>query len=401
MQTQELPIHITPDLVRRYPLADRKETFENPFESMVPAVHEGPPIFYATNAFPGNGGAWIVRRGKDLRRLYSDTDNFSKKGFTQFAKNIGESWDIIPTELDPPRHTAFRSALNPNFSPKAMGALDNVVRARAKLYIDRIKDRGECDFIADFAVPFPVSIFLDLLGFPQEEMDQFLEWEHKLVHGSDLEERGNATREVKSYLLDAIAKREKNPTDDMISRTIQMEVEGRKWTAEEVFGHCMNLFLGGLDTVSTNIGLQFQHLATHPDDQQWLRDNPKRVTPAIEELLRAYGAVTTFRICTKAIELEGITIQPGDRVAMSTTLAGRDPDDFDGPNEIRFDRKPTHLTLGYGPHRCLGAHLARREMGIAMEEMLAAIPNFRLQENEKVPFWVGNIIHVRKLPICW
>jgi cytochrome P450 len=149
------------------------------------------------------------------------------------------------------------------------------------------------------------------------------------------------------------------------------------------------------------MGLHFYHLATHPDDQTWLRANPSKLSQAIEELLRAYAAVTTWRICAREFSIGGVTMKPGDYVAMPTPLAARDPEDHEAPAVVRFDRKPTHLTFGFGPHRCLGAHLARRELQIGMQEMLAAIPSFRLKNGARVGFFVGNIIHAESLPLIW
>jgi cytochrome P450 len=397
----QLPDNVPADLAMTFPLTPRTATTINPYTDIIPRLHEGPPIFWGTDVFPGRQGGWVVRRAEDLRKIYADTENFHKRGNTGFAAGIGESWDIIPTELDPPRHTGFRNALNPVFSPKRMGELDGKVRLRAREYIDRFKDKGSCDFVKDFAVPFPVSIFLDLLGLPQEEMQQFLDWEFSLLHTDDMEDRVQGTRAVKAYLLNAIDERRRTPGDDLISIALQLEVDGRKWSPEEVFGHCFNLYLGGLDTVSANIGLHFFHLATNPAHQNQLRENPAGATLAIEELLRAYAAVTTFRICTHDIDLYGVSIRAGDRVAMSTPLGSNDPEAFEAPTEVRFDRRPSHLTFGYGPHRCLGAHLARRELQIAMQEMLAALPEFSVESGFDVPFYLSNIIHVDSLPLIW
>lgn len=398
---QAIPAHIPSERVRECRLFDREITYDNPYDAVIPQIHAGPDIFYARNVLQGPVPGWVIRRAADIRAIYNDTENFYKQGNTQLASLIGEDWDIIPTELDPPRHSGFRTALNPGFSPAKMAALDGRVRERARHYVDRFKDKGHCEFVKDFAIPFPVTIFLDLLDFPLAEIDQFLEWENILLRSNDNGSRAITVRAVKTYLLKAIADRKKNPGDDLISKTLQLEVDGRRWTDEEVFGHCMNLYLGGLDTVTANLGLHFHHLATHAEDQEMLRAQPSKVVVAIEELLRAYPAVTTLRICRNPYTLDGVTIMPGDYVAMSTPLAGRDPDLYDQPNQVRLDRKPSHLTLGFGIHRCLGQHLARRELQIAMQEFLAAIPSFSIEPGFRVPFFLGNVIHVEQLRLVW
>lgn len=401
IQQAKIPAHVPPELVKHTKLFDRVTIYENPFETFIPQIHEQPRVFYTHNVFSGPTPGWVLRRGEDLRTVFSDTENFYKKGNTRFSKIIGESWDVIPTELDPPEHSGFRRALNPIFSPKNMAALEGRVRQRARFFIDKFKNQGGCEFISDFAIPFPVTIFLDLLGLPQSEMPQLLVWENQLLHGNDQEARISGVKAVKAYLLDVIEQRKKTPGDDLISQALKLEVDGRKWTPEEVFGHCFNLYIGGLDTVSANTGLHFHHLATHGQDQADLRADPTKAADAVEELLRAYAAVSINRICRNPFTLGEVTFMPGDYISLSTPFAGRDPDDFEAPNEIRLDRKPTHLALGYSLHRCLGQHLARRELWVAIQEFLTAIPAFRLQPGFTVPFYVGNVMHAEKLPLVW
>ena len=401
VDTAKVPAHVPADLVLPYPLCARAVVYENPYETLIAEVHKGPKIFYSTEVFPIRQGGWVVRDAEFLRQIYNDNDHFSKNGFTQMAAMIGEQWDVIPTELDPPRHTGFRRALNGLFTPNKLMALEGKVRDRARELVARFTDRGECDFVREFAVPYPVMIFLELLGLPVERMDEFLVWENQILHSGDPETRKSGVRAVKAVLLDAIEEKRRNPGADLITNALNLMVEGKPISDIEVFGHCFNLYIGGLDTVASMLGWHFYHLAAHPTLQRQVRSDPSLIKPAIEELLRAYGVTTTFRICTREYHIGGVTFQPGDRVAMATPLAGRDPAQFDDPDEIRLDRKPRHLTFGSGIHSCLGLHLARREILIAMEEMFAAVPEFRLKEGERVPFFVGSIHHLEGLPIAW
>ncbi|MES2301305.1 MAG: cytochrome P450, partial [Pseudomonadota bacterium] len=140
----------------------------------------------------------------------------------------------------------------------------------------------------------------------------------------------------------------------------------------------------------------------NPQDQQTMRENtPSQNVVAVEELLRAYAAVSTQRIVSKDHELGGHTLRAGDVVSMSTPLAGRDPEAYDNPQEVRLDRKPMHVTLGHSIHRCLGQHLARRELQTAIEDFVKAVPMFRLQEGFRVPWFTGNVIQVTELPLRW
>lgn len=387
--------------MRHCALFDRKIIYDNPHETIIPAIHAGPAVFYSDNVALNQPG-WVVRRAEDLRKIYADTENYHKSGNTGFARMIGEDWDIIPTELDPPVHTAYRQALNPLYAPSQMMKLDVKVRERARELIATFKDKGECEFVQDFAVLFPITIFLEMIDLPVERLGQFLEWENQLIRGTDRDIQIASVRAVKELLMETIAERRKNPGDDLISKTITLEVDGRKWNDKEVFGHCFNLYLGGLDTVTANLSLQFRHLAENPQDQQAMRDNsPSQNVVAVEELLRAYAAVSTQRIVSKEHQLHGQTLRPGDVVVMSTPLAGRDPEAYENPQDVRLDRKPAHVTLGHSIHRCLGQHLARRELQTAIEEFVKVVPMFSVQEGFRVPWFTGNVVQVNELPLRW
>ncbi len=395
-----IPDHVPPALVLPFPYIFGMTTTADPFGDWATAVHDGPAIFYTPYAYPGGSGAWIVRRVEDLRKIYLDTDTFSSKDFSPFSKLVGETWTNLPVEIDPPHHAKYRAFINPLFTPGAMAKLDEKIRAYAIEYIDSFRDKGSTEFMADFAFEFPIKVFLELMDFPLSNTQQFLEWEYDLLHVADLNKIADATRNVVGFLREQIEDRRKTPREDVITYALNVEIEGRKLTDDELVGFTFNLFIGGLDTVSTNMGNQFVHLARNPQDQQFLKENPKRIPHAIEEMMRAYAAVTTFRTCTKEIEFGGVKMMPGDRVAMSTTLAGRDPEEFPEPAQVRFDRSPRHVSWGFGPHMCVGMHLAKREMRIAIEEFVARVPQFAIQPDHEIEYHLGMIQPVT-LPLVW
>ncbi|TVV77104.1 cytochrome P450 [Sphingomonas solaris] len=395
-----IPAHVPADLVRSFPFIFGTTTEQDPFNDLAAAVHEGPAIIYAPHAYPGGTPAWVPRRTEDLRAIYFDTEHFSSNDFSPFAKLVGETWTNSPAELDPPDHGPFRTMINPVFTPKAVAALEGRIRAYAIEYVDSFATKGACEFMGDFAFEFPIRVFMELMGLPRERMGQFLDWEMNLLHNHDLAKIAAATRSVVDYLREEIEERRANPREDLITFGVQAQKQGARLTDDELVGFTFNLFIGGLDTVSTNIGLHFWHLATHREDQAALRADPTKIPNAIEEMMRAYGAVTTFRTCKKEITINDVTFLPGDKVAMSTTLAGRDPAEFADPAIVRFDRRPRHVSFGFGPHICVGMHLARREMRIAMEEFLARIPDFRVADEHRVRCHLGMIQPV-ELPLVW
>jgi len=397
-----IPSHVPQELVRPYPFGFGASTTEIPFDRMVAEIHEGPPIFFAPGLTAEGKGGWIPRRDADVRTVYMDTEHFSTRDNSPFGPLIGAEWRVWPLEADPPVHTAYRRFLNPVFAPKVMAALDAKIRQYANDYVDGFKDRGRIDFLADFAFESPIKIFLELMGLPQARVRQFLDWTNDLLHAPDAETLIRATHASIAYLEEVIEDRKRAPGEDLVSYLVAGKLDdGRPLSQAEMLGFCFNLFIGGLDTVSTNLTWQFLHLARHPDHQRALRENPALIPDAIDEMMRAYAAVTTLRICVKETSIGGVTIKPGDHVAVSTTIAARDPEAWERPDEVILDRKPRHLSFGYGPHLCIGMHLAKREMRIAIDAFLSAIPEFRLVPDVEMRTSLNGVMQPDKLLLEW
>ena len=338
----------------------------------------------------------------DLRAIYTATDRFSSAGMAPFAPLVGDDWAVLPLEADQPAHGRYRRALNPAFAPKAVAALDEKMRGAARGYARAMRERGGCDFLTAFALEFPIRIFLELMDMPQDMIGQFLAWENGLLHSSDLDTLRAATRAVVEYLTRTIDERKRRPGEDLISQAIAARVADNEGLDDrELLGVCFNLFIGGLDSVSANMSWQVFHLATHPDDQRRLRRDPALIPAAIDEMQRFYAAITTYRRCTKPFEVAGVVIEAGEFVAMSTTIAGRDEREYPDANVVKLDRKPHHVQFGFGPHTCLGMHLARREMKIALEELLANLPDFTLQPDRPILTLLHSTIQPDTLPIAW
>ena len=400
-QQPPLPAHVPPELVRPYPFALRGAAVAVLPRTLIPAVHENPPIFWTPSVHPTTPGTWVPRRYEDLQQIYQDTDHFTVRGTSGFAQMIGETWESIPHESDPPIHSRYRLALNPMFAPKQIAKLDERIRSFAHDLFTGIRPKGGCEFVAEVAFEFPIRVFLQLMGLPQEEMPMFLQWEHDILRSASIEMVARALRLATDYMAAACADRRVNPKDDLMTLVVQTEVEGRPLTQDELKGFCFNLFVGGLDTVSTNMANQFRHLAEFPEDQERLRRHPKDVPAALDELMRAYAAVTTLRLCKSDTRVGGVEIKAGDIVLMPTPLAANDPAVFPDPEIVDFDRKPRHLSFGYGPHLCIGLHLARREMRIALEEGLSILPPFQIAPGATIESFVSGIVGPKSLPLVW
>ena len=397
---EPIPDHVPQHLVRPFPYVLGATTKAKP-HSFAKAIHEGPEVFWAERVFYGVRGGWVPRKMEHLERIYHDTEHYSSQGFVTFAELIGETWRFVPAELDPPIHPLMRAAINPLFTPKRMAALEDKIRTYAREHIASFRERGSCEFMSEFAFEFPIKIFLELMGLPQSELKQFLVWEHGLIHEHDIDKVREATRDIATRLREEIEDRRVNPREDFITFGLRAEVEGRKLTDDELIGFCFNLFLGGLDTVSSAMGLQFVHLAERPDHQAILRADPTLIPDAIEEMMRAYAPVATSRECIKETTIGDVTVRPGDKVHMATFLACHDPAVYPSPDEVILDRRARHDGFGYGPHLCVGMHLARREMRIAMEEMLASLPEFSLMPGTDVTYYLAATISPVEIPLVW
>jgi len=292
--------------------------------------------------------------------------------------------------------------MNGLFSPARMKAMEDGIRARAESLVAGFLGARECEFMEAFGRPFPVSIFMQLMGLPEAHTAQFNKWEFDLLHSRDPVLGMAATRGIVDYLRELIQKRKREPADDLMTFCVNARIEGRPVSDDEIMGMTFLLFIAGLDTVAASLGLQFRHLALNPQDQAFLRAHPEAIPDAVEELLRRYSIVTSTRNVRRDTEFAGAPMKAGDRVMFSTVLANLDPDEFERPLSVQLQRTPNrHVAFLYGPHRCIGSHLARRELNIAMETWLAKAPVFSLEPGADAPVKPGGLLGVHALPLVW
>ncbi|MBM3595972.1 MAG: cytochrome P450, partial [Alphaproteobacteria bacterium] len=257
----ERPAHVPADLVRPYPFKLRGARSSVLPRTLIPEIQTYPPIFWAPDMHEMLPGAWVPRSLEAIQAIYMDTEHFTVKGTSGFAQMIGQEWYSIPHESDPPLHSKYRMLLNPMFAPKHIARLEERMRGFARELLEELRPRGSCDFVSDFAFEFPIRVFLELMGMPQEDMATFLEWEHAILRSAEQEPVAEALAKIVDYLAAQCEDRRANPRDDLITLAVQGEIEGRKLSDDELIGFCFNLFVGGLDTVSTNMSNQFRHLA--------------------------------------------------------------------------------------------------------------------------------------------
>lgn len=350
-------------------------------------------------------GYYVFTRYEDILHAYQDPDTFSTEAVTVLEPDPSYRW--IPHMVGGDEHRQWRRQLGPYFSPRTIGSLDDRVRQWAVELIESIADRGSCDVIADFAFKFPTTIFLELMGLPVEDLDQFMEWEENILHsnGSTPEEiaenRMAAMAAVTEYFGAVIADRRESPRDDLVSQALDFQIDGRPVTEEELRSYCFFMFMAGLDTVAAALGYSFHHLATHPEDRQRIVEDPSLIPSAIEEILRVYTFTIPARKVTSDVEVAGCPIAAGSMVQLPLKMATRDEAAFEDAKTFKIDRSPNnHIAFGAGPHRCLGSHLARLELRIALEEWHKRIPSYGLADGASV-MEVGRSSGPDSVPIAW
>lgn len=283
-----------------------------------------------------------------------------------------------------------------------MRALTDKVRDRAESLIDAALEQGQCEFVREFAKVLPSEIFLDLMGLPHDKLHDFLEWEEMIMGATDIDVRLGGLRAVADYLRKEIQRRQLTPTGDVLSTVANCQIDGRPITESEALGVSILLYIAGLDTVVNVLCWQFRHLAENPQDQEMLRAHPERIPAAVEELLRGYSIVSVTRIVTADTEVDGVTMHKGDVVSIPTPLVSRDDQEFEGGVGVDLERGARrHMAFGFGPHICLGMHLARVELIAAVELWLKKVPPIRVEEGADIPCHGGAVLAIERLPLRW
>ncbi len=299
---------------------------------------------------------------------------------------VGSPLPLVPLAFDAPAHTRYRRILQPFFSPREVAAWQPMVRRLVGTLIDSFAGRGHCDLVTDLAIPLPAEVFLTLFGLPLDDRDDLIGWKEGLLSspilaaGNPSEVTIEAGAELFGYLAGHIAERRRDGagTDDLLGRLLADTSEERL-SDEELIGLSFLFVLAGLDTVTSVLSIVFAALAAEPRLRQQIVGDPAVIPAAIEEMLRFDGPVVFLpRVASKDIELGGQTIPAGAQVQVSVAVANRDPAEHPGPDEIDFGRQERHLAFGAGPHRCLGAHLARMELREVLAEWHKRIPEYQL-----------------------
>jgi cytochrome P450 len=360
-------------------------------------LHDGPDIVWGMRS--GREG-WIITRLADQNTVFMDHGRFSGRNNSNVQDVLGIPLRNYPLDTDPPDHMHYRRVIQPYFTPKAIDAMEPLLREVCDRLIARFDDGG-CEFVNQFSRLFPAYVFLTMMGMPLERGEQFLEWSAGFFRGQD-QDRLAALRKIVDYLKDYVAERRALPEqDDLTGAIIRGRIGGRGISEEEILGTCLNLYLGGLDTVMSSLGWYFRHLAADPALQERLYDNPTDIPAAAEEFLRAFGITATRRQVIADTELNGVVMRKGDNICLPTYLSSRDARHFADPHRIDIDRAAPHMTLATGAHNCVGQHLARREIRLVLEAFIGRFRDIRLATGETAEWTNRQVWAVTRLPLVW
>ena len=349
-------------------------------------------------------GAFLVTGASAADYVLRHPDLFSS---ARAFDSLGSPLPIVPVASDPPEHTRYRQLLRPFFTARGLSRWLPVVRAHAIELIDRLVGRGECDLVTDFALPLPAQVFLTLFGLPLDDRDRLIGWKDAVlgavgISGAEPASDANVrlAAELYEYLVGHIAQRRQQGGTDILSLLLA-DTSEQRLTDEEILGLSFLFVLAGLDTVTSALSTAFAALARTPRLRQEIVADPAVIPDAVEELLRFDGPVVTVpRVATCDVELAGRLIPADSYVAVAIAPANHDPTEHEDPGAVDFSRRARNIAFGAGPHGCLGAHLARMEMRVALEEWHREIPDYRIAPGASVSVsWPAPLVGYDHLPL--
>jgi cytochrome P450 len=340
----------------------------------------------------------VVCRRAEIDEMFRRTEDFTSN---MNAVDLQNKRPLIPLQIDPPEHKKYRRILDPLFAPKRMALLEEPIADLVRELMDAFGGRREIDFAAEFSVPFPSRVFLELLGLPVGDLPTFLAMKDGIVRpehvvgtefGSEeaISHQKRTADSIYEYFDAVLDEREAAATDadDLLAAFLHSEIDGETLTREEILDICFLFLIAGLDTVTATLDCMFAYLATHPDHRRQIVEDPSLIPSAIEELLRwetpVMGVARAAKVDT---ELGGCPIAEGQMVAVMLGAANTDDDEFGDGDVVRFDREINrHLAFGGGVHRCLGSHLARQELRVALREWHLRYPDYAVAEGHELQY---------------
>jgi hypothetical protein len=351
-------------------------------------------------------GFWALSRYDDVLGALHDHDTYcSRYGITLEA---GNSVPMLLT-TDPPEHTKLRRLVSRAFTPRRIAEMERDIRALSEEYLSPLEDRSEWDLIGDYGAKLPMDVISRLLGVPREDQDELREWSDALLHREegipDVTPAGEeAAYRLYKYFRAMVDERRagRSGGDDLTAALLAAEIDGERLDDEQVIGFCFLLIIAGNETTTKLLGNCLLALQRFPTERDKVVTDPGRIPDAVEEILRYEGSTQVMaRTLTRDVTLHGETMPEGAKVLLLLGSGNRDERVWDRPDvfDIDRDRKVQHLGFGHGIHVCLGAALARLEMRVSLEELLARFPRYAIDESALERVHSGNVRGYSRMPL--
>ena len=356
---------------------------------------------------------WVLSRFEDVLEAFRDFETFSSAGGVALENRRAIDHRTVEfqqmIELDPPEHTAFRKLVSRVFTGRRVAEMEAEIRDIVDGYIDAVASEGRADLVDDITGPFPMDVISAILGIPEADRPTLRRHADRVLMREDgsmsiPQEAAEGMFGLLSYFADDLPARRRSPRPGLISDLLDLEVDGRALTEEELLGFCVLFVIAGHETTTKLVANAIELLSRHPDQRDELVADPSLVPGAVEEVLRFHNSTQYMhRTLTRDIERHGQLMRAGQSVILLIGAANHDPREF-GPTAEEFDihRRPDrHLAFGYGAHFCLGAALARMEAKVALERIHRRLPDYRVDHETKVRFHSSNVTGWVHLPISF
>ncbi|HEX5067820.1 MAG TPA: cytochrome P450 [Myxococcota bacterium] len=387
-------------------------TWFNPFDY---AFHEDPyPVYARLRAeapvyHNEAQGFFALSRHADVLAAFKDWRTYSNR-FGVSLEQVRESKDVRAylsmLGMDPPDHDALRALVSKGFTPRRVQESEPRIRALARHYVDGFIERGQCDFIAEFAGKLPMDIVSEMLGVPESDRDELRLWSDTVLHREEGIEglppgAIQAAARLAAYYARLVAERRKRPGSDLVSALLAAEIEGARLEDRDVIGFLFLMIVAGNETTTKLLGNALYWLSRNPSEREKVRRDPSRIGAWIEETLRYDNSSQLLaRTVVRDHEVRGVRMREGDKVVLLVGSANRDADVFPNADAYDIDRDTSQsLSFGRGTHFCLGASLARLEAQVSLEEVWSRLPEYAIDEAGLVRVHSTNVRGFSAMPL--
>jgi cytochrome P450 len=366
--TTAVPSHVPGELVVSFDHVSGADYLADPLGCW-DALRDKGPILYSDQL----GGFWVITDRELVRTAINDFEIFSNRELT-IPPMKGPP--LVPSELDPPEHGEYRKRIISVFAPRNIEQLDASIRETAAILLDHLEGRTEFDFVEEFAIPFPALGFARLCGLPDDDSRLLVEWIHHGVHGSG---GGTGKEDLRRFLREHIEDRRGSTEPDLLSTIARAEIDGELISTQMAENMAFVLTLGGLHTTSGFLGLSWHWFATHPDQRRQIVADERSIKWGLDELLRVFSVANPARVVAVDTTWQGLEFKADERVLLGITAANRaSGNEHSIPDYVpgRPATKPAHFAFGLRHHRCIGMHLARRQLEVVLQVWHERYPEY-------------------------